>query len=185
MQADPVRINYKRGFSLYGACLTLGGAALLTLAFIFFTARYVWAEPGIYLGLWAVLLIVTLAVGVVMAPLIERLSRNEPAIIVSAEGIKTRDMGKLLPWDEIEKLTTGSVTSTGGRMITTVQVLEICPKEPVPASAGWRQLVDGHANPLRVAWHMLDDPGRLGDALTAHAPPALVSRSDLSGLPTS
>jgi hypothetical protein len=185
MKAGPLPIHYKRGFLLYSAWLTLAGSALLTFAFIFYTARYAWAEPGVYLGLWAVLLIVTLVVGAVMAPLIERLSRNEPAVVVSAEGIKTRDMARLLPWDEIEKLTTGSATSTGGRMVTTVHVLEICPKDPPPAPAGWRTVVDGHANPLRIAWHLLDEPARLGDALQAHAPPGLLSKSDLAGLPTS
>lgn len=185
MKAGPLPIYYKRGFLLYSAWLTLAGSALLTFVFIFYTARYAWAEPGVYLGLWAVLLTVTLAVGVVMAPLIERLSRKEPAVVVTAEGIKTRDMARLLPWDEIDKLTTGSATSTGGRMVTTVHVLEICPKDPPPAPAGWRTLVDGHANPLRIAWHLLDEPARLGDALQAYAPPGLLSKSDLAGLPTS
>ncbi len=117
--------------------------------------------------------------------MIERSWRTDPAVFVAAGGIKTRDMARLLPWDEIEKLTTGSATSTGGRMVTTVHVLEICPKDPPPAPAGWRTVVDGHANPLRIAWHLLDEPARLGDALQAHAPPGLLSKSDLAGLPTS
>lgn len=185
MKADPVEIHYRRGPLLYTAWFTLGVAVLFALAFIVSTARFVGQDPGLYLGLWALLIVVAVAVGLVMAPIIERLSRSDPAIVVSAEGIRTRDMSTLLPWDGIEKLTAGSATSSGGKYTTTVHVLEICPKEPLPTSSGWRQVVDGHAHPLKIAWHLLDRPARLRDALNVHAPPALLSKSDLDGLPTS
>jgi hypothetical protein len=100
---------------LYGAWLALVVPAVLTFVFIVFTAQFVREEPGVILGLWAFATFFTLALAVVIVPLIERFARDEPAIIVSSEGIKTRDMETLLRWDEIEKLTTRSVTSWAGR----------------------------------------------------------------------
>ena len=185
MKADPVPIHYRRGFLLYGAWLALVVPAVLTFAFIVFTAQFVREEPGVILGLWALVIFFTLALAVVIAPLIERFSRDEPAILVSSEGIKTRDMETLLRWDEIEKFTTRSVTSWAGRYTTTVHMLEIRPKEAALPSFGWRKLVDAYANPLRIAWHLLAGPERLRDALNVHAPPALLAKSDLAGLPDS
>lgn len=185
MKPDPVPLHYRRGFLLYGAWLTLVVPAVLTFVFIVFTAQFVREEPGVILGLWALVIFFTLALALVMAPLIERFSRDDPAIIISSEGIKTRDMEALFRWDEIEKLTTRPITSWAGKYTTTVQMFEICPKEVAPSSFRWRTLIDAHANPLRVAWHLLADPERLRAALNLHAPPALLAKSDLAGLPCS
>jgi len=184
-KADPVPIHYRRGFLLYGAWLAIAVPAILTLVFIVFTAQFVREEPDIILSLWALEIFVTLALAVVVAPSIERFTRADPAIIVSSEGIKTRDMETLLPWDEMETLTTRSVTSWAGRNTTTTHVLEICPKAATPSSFGWRKLVDPHANPLRIAWQSLAGPERLRDALNRHAPPALLAKSNLAGLSNS
>lgn len=184
-KAGPVPLHYRRGVLLYGAWLALVVPAVLTFVFIVFTAQFVREEPGVILGLWALLIFFTLALAVVMAPLIERFSRDEPAIIISSEGIETRDMGTLMQWVEIEKLTTRPVTSWAGKYTTTVQMFEICPKEAAPSSFSWRKLVDAHANPLRIAWHLLAAPERLRDALDLHAPPALLEKSDLAALPDS
>lgn len=182
-KADPISIYYRRGFSLYWAWIMLCVPAVLTVVFIVFTARHVREEPGVYIGLWAIMIFFTLAIAAVTIPLIERFTRNKPAIIISSEGIKTRDMEILLTWNEIEKLTTRPMTSWAGRHTTTVNIFEICPKEAVPASFHWRKLVDAYANPLRIAWHSLADPDKLGDALKAHAPPSVLAKSDLAGLP--
>ena len=184
-KAEPVSLHYRRGFLLYGAWVVLVVPAVLTFVFIVFTAQFVREEPGVILGLWALLIFFALALAVVMAPLVERFSRDEPAIIVSSEGIETRDMKALLRWVEIERLTTRPVTSWAGKYTTTVQVFEICPKEAAPSSFSWRKLVDAHANPLRIAWHLLAAPERLRDALNLHAPPALLAKSDLAALPVS
>ena len=184
-KASPVSIYYRRGFLLYGAWLALSVPAVLTAAFIVFTARFVREDPGVYLALWALMIVFLLALAAVIGPLIARFSSNEPAIIVSLEGIKTRDMEKLLPWDEIEELTTRPMTSQAGKYTTTVNIFEIRPKVVTPKSFNWRKLVDAHANPLRVAWHLLSSPERLSAALHVHAPTAVLAKSNLAGLPES
>ncbi len=184
-KADPISIYYRRGFPLYWAWIVLCIPAVLTVVFVVFTARFVREEPGVYIGLWAIVILFTLAIAAVTIPLIERFTRNIPAITISSDGILTRDMETRLTWDEIEKLTTRPMTSWAGRHTTTVNIFEICPKETAPSSFDWRQLVDGYANPYRIAWHSLDGPERLTDALKAHAPPSLLAKSDLAGLPDS
>jgi hypothetical protein len=176
-------IHYRRGFLLYWAWLALGVPAVLTAVFIAFTAQFVQEEPGVFIGLWALVIFFTLVLAAVIAPLIERFSSNQPAIIVSTEGIKTRDMMTLLPWEEIEKFTTRPVTSWAGKYTTTVNIFEICPKAAGPSPFRWRSVVDAHANPLRIAWHVLDRPEQLKKALEVHAPPALLAKSNLAGLP--
>src|SRR5688572_16374415 len=135
---DPVPLHFRRGFLLYGPWLALVVPAFLTFVFIVFTAKFVREEPGVILGLWALVIFFTLALAVVMVPLIERFARDEPAIIISSEGIKTRDMEALLRWDEIEKLTTRPITSWAGIYTTTTYTFEICPKEVAPSSFRWR-----------------------------------------------
>jgi len=184
-KAAPVSIEYRRGFLLYGAWLALAVPAVLTVAFIVFTAPFVREEPGVFLALWALMIFFTLALAAVTAPLIERFSSSKPAITVSSQGIKTRDMEKPLPWDEIEELTTRPMTSWAARHTHTVNIFEIHPKAAAPTPFSWRKLVDAHANPLRVAWHVLAGPERLRDALNVHAPPALLAKSNLAGLPDS
>ena len=179
----PVSIHYRRGIVLAGAWLGLGLTTAFVIAYIGFTVQFVPENPGAIIGVWAVLILVLLAVAAAAIPLIRRVSSNDPAITISSEGIKTRDMDTLLPWDEIEMLRTRNVTSWAGKYTTTVNMFEICPTEPAPSSFNWRQFVDGHANPLRVAWHLLAGPERLSVALDAHAPPDLMAKSELPGLP--
>lgn len=184
-KADAISIYYRRGFTLYWAWIVLCVPAVLTAVFIAATARYVREEPGVYIALWAIVIFFALAVAAVTIPLIERFTRNKPAIIISSEGIKTRDMETRLTWNEIEKLTTRPMTSLAGRHTTTVNIFEICPKDATPSSFHWRKLVDAYANPYRIAWHSLADPERLRDALKAYALPSLLAKSDLAGLPDS
>ena len=182
---DPVPLHYRGGFLLHGPWLALVVSAVLALVFVVFTAELFREEPDVILGLWGLLIFFMLAQAAVLVPLVERFARDEPALIISSEGIKTRDMDALLRWDEIETLTTRPVTSWAGRHTTTVHMFEICPKVVAPSSFRWRKLVDAHANPLRIAWHLLAGPERLRDALTLHAPPDLLAKSDLTGLPDS
>lgn len=183
--AGPVAIHYKRGLVLVGAWLGLGLTTAFVIAYVVFTVQFLEEDAAVIIGMWAVMAFVLLSVVAVTIPLIKRFSSKEPAIIVSTEGIRTRDMSAVLSWDAIETLRTRDVTSWAGKYTTTVNMFEICPKDRVPPPFNWLKLIDGHANPLRVAWHLLAPPEQLRAALDVHAPPDLLAKSDLARLPGS
>lgn len=184
--AGAVAISYKRA-PLYFFCLMLGAIATLCMALIVFLFSVLSPNDIQIAWILSLILVAVLALvaGVTVPPIL-RYADSTPAIVVSAEGLRTRDMSGIMSWDEIDKLTTSTVHAWAGRHTNTTEAFEIHPKAAGVTPGQRLRLIDGHANSLKVPWHALAEPERLTLAVRRFAPEPILARSDhLSGFPGS
>ncbi|TFF25289.1 hypothetical protein E3C22_07930 [Jiella endophytica] len=178
---SPVRLYYRRGALLGLPLALLCGTAVFTIAFATLVISTAPADGmALALGLSGLFVFLLAIVAALTLPLIGRFSGRRPAVAIGPDGIETYDMAEPLDWGAIERLTTPSIESSSGGYRTATLCLEIHPSVPVQKGCRWRWLIDGHANPLRVAIPALKEPDKLGEALTRFAPPILLQRSEIA-----